>query len=159
MLRKIISGGQTGADQGGLRAGKKLGLETGGWIPKGFLTELGFCPELGERFGLVEHSSPKYPPRTFSNAKDSDGTIRFAINFETAGEKCTLKAIDQYKKPHFDIDVADPHPAKTVAEWIESNKIEVLNVAGNREATFPGIGEFVENFLIEVGQYLRAEHG
>jgi hypothetical protein len=46
MLTKIISGGQTGSDQGGLEAGQKLGLETGGWIPKGWLTEIGANPEL-----------------------------------------------------------------------------------------------------------------
>ena len=37
---KIISGGQTGADMGGLLAAKDLGIRTGGWMPKGWLTEL-----------------------------------------------------------------------------------------------------------------------
>lgn len=31
----IRSGGQTGADQGGLVAGHALGLRTGGWMPLG----------------------------------------------------------------------------------------------------------------------------
>lgn len=42
---RIISGGQTGADQGALVAAKQLGIETGGWTPRGFLTEAGPCPE------------------------------------------------------------------------------------------------------------------
>ncbi|MFO7971456.1 MAG: putative molybdenum carrier protein [Desulfobacterales bacterium] len=35
MLTKIISGGQTGADQAALDAAIELGIPHGGWIPKG----------------------------------------------------------------------------------------------------------------------------
>ena len=38
---KIISGGQTGADKGGLIAAKKANIKTGGIAPKGFMTEAG----------------------------------------------------------------------------------------------------------------------
>jgi Circularly permutated YpsA SLOG family len=38
LLKKIISGGQTGADQAGLRTAKRLGIETGGWMPQGWRT-------------------------------------------------------------------------------------------------------------------------
>jgi hypothetical protein len=31
MLAKVISGGQTGADQGGLRAARAADIPTGGW--------------------------------------------------------------------------------------------------------------------------------
>ena len=44
MIRKIISGGQTGADQAALDAAIKLGIAHGGWIPKGRLTEKGTLP-------------------------------------------------------------------------------------------------------------------
>ena len=39
MLSRIISGGQTGADEGGLMAAALLGIPTGGWMPRGFLRE------------------------------------------------------------------------------------------------------------------------
>jgi hypothetical protein len=45
MIRKIISGGQTGADQAALDAAIKLGIPHGGWIPKGRLTEKGTLPD------------------------------------------------------------------------------------------------------------------
>ena len=38
---KIVSGAQTGVDQGGLLAAIDLGLEWGGWVPKGWRTEIG----------------------------------------------------------------------------------------------------------------------
>jgi hypothetical protein len=45
VIKKIISGGQTGADQAALDAAIKLGIPHGGWIPKGRLTENGPLPE------------------------------------------------------------------------------------------------------------------
>ena len=41
MIRKIISGGQTGADLAALDVAVKLGIPHGGWIPKGRITEKG----------------------------------------------------------------------------------------------------------------------
>ena len=61
---KVISGGQTGADQAGLIAAEKAGITTGGWMPKGFRTLDGPNPGLAARFGLREHPSEEYPPRT-----------------------------------------------------------------------------------------------
>jgi hypothetical protein len=37
-----------------------------------------------------------------------------------------------------------------VAAWIEAEEVRVLNAAGNRESTEPGIGERVERFLAAV---------
>jgi hypothetical protein len=41
MIIKIISGGQTGADQSALDAAIELDISHGGWIPKGRKTEVG----------------------------------------------------------------------------------------------------------------------
>jgi len=51
MISKIISGGQTGADQAALDAAIKLGIPHGGWIPKGRLTEDGFVESHIEAAG------------------------------------------------------------------------------------------------------------
>ena len=75
MINKIISGGQTGADIGGLLAAKELNIPTGGTAPKGYRTELGSNFDLCDIFNLSEHSSDKYPPRTAANVKNSDGTV------------------------------------------------------------------------------------
>lgn len=155
----IFSGGQTGADRGGLKAAKEFGLATGGWMPKGFLAQDGNHPEFAELYGVQEHTSPLYPPRTFRNVFDTDGTVRFAINFQTAGERCTLQAIEKMHKLHFDVDALDSKitPA-SLAAWIVDQKIEKLNVAGNSERSAPGIEEFVVAFLLETFGLLR-DHG
>lgn len=155
MLIRIISGAQNGADLAGLKVAKAFGLSTGGTMPKGYRTLDGERPEYAELYGITEHASSAYPPRTYANVKDADGTIRFAHNFNSSGEKCTMKAIVQYGKPHFDVLVNDPsifriaqecHPL-TATEWIKTNNIKTLNIAGNSEKTCPGIEAFVERYL------------
>ena len=152
MIKKVISGGQTGADQAGLRAAKSIGLETGGMVPLGCLTESGSNPHLITVFNMHESKSSKYPPRTYDNVKNSTGTIRFAYNFNSNGEKLTLKAILSYQRPYFDVDVTNLPPVSYVVDWLKANQIEILNVSGNRESTYPGIGAIVEKFLIKVFQ-------
>ena len=78
MISRIISGGQSGADQGGLEAAERLGVPTGGFMPKGFRTEDGPRPDLAARYGLVEASTPGYPERTERNVQLADGTAVFA---------------------------------------------------------------------------------
>lgn len=156
MLIKIISGGQTGADRAGLIAAKTAGLQTGGTMPKGFKAHDGLHPEFAELYGMEEDPSPYYPPRTFKNAYAADGTVRFAADFTTAGEKLTLTAIQRSKKPHFDVDVLGSTQPEELVSWIMENKIRVLNVAGNSEKSAPGIGEFVRLFLLDTFERLAA---
>ena len=54
VLDRIISGGQTGADQAGWRAARACGIPTGGAMPKGFLTEDGPRPEFAGLYGARE---------------------------------------------------------------------------------------------------------
>lgn len=151
MLRKIISGGQTGADQGGLWAGRITGLETGGTAPKGWLTEDGPKQELLQSFGLVEHPVAGFPARTEKNASDGTATIRFASDFSTAGERCTLNFCKKHDRPVLSINVKNPLPTvEEVIKWLNENEVEVLNVAGNREKTCPGLCKFVAGFLANV---------
>lgn len=148
-VRTIISGGQTGADQGGLAAGVSLGLGTGGWAPRGWRVEGGSAPYLAG-LGLREHSSSSYPPRTAQNVKDSDGTLVFG-NPNSAGSKLTVKTARQLSKPFFVVRWQSgqslPSPAK-FRQWLRANDISVLNVAGNRESRNPGITRAVHDFLV-----------
>lgn len=129
----IISGGQTGGDQGVLAGAERLGIPTGGWMPKGFLTESGPNPLLAKRYGLKEHTSPKYPPRTHDNAKDSDGTAWFG-HIGERGYYCTLNGCKRYDKPFRTITTAGELYA-----FVNEHKIKILNGAGNRESKNPGV--------------------
>jgi hypothetical protein len=148
-LIKVISGGQTGADTGGLMAAKRFGIETGGWMPKGFKTLNGPKPYMAERYSCKEHSSGNYAVRTDLNVKESDATARFAGTFSSRGEICTLKAIKKHNKPYFDVDLSDPPKIGEFLNWLEGNKISTLNVAGNSEHTFLRSTLSTYEFLVE----------
>ena len=151
---KVISGGQTGADQAGLIVARRFGIPTGGWMPRGWKTATGANPQLAEEFGLREHTGD-YADRTAANVRDSDGTIRFAGSFRTFGERCTLKWINHYGRPYIDIDIRSHRPVIEVVEWMRENNVRVLNVAGNiepksRTAISHGITAFVTDYLSQV---------
>lgn len=140
MISKIISGGQVGADVAGLKVAMDLGLQTGGMVPNGWKTKIGPKPQLA-KLGLIEHpTSTSYVPRTKWNVKNSDATIRFAYNFSSPGEIATYKAITQYNKPYFDVDLYLLETKENlymldVVKFFEDNNVSVLNVAGNAGKT------------------------
>jgi len=128
MLEKVISGGQTGADQGGLRAAHDAQVETGGTAPPGFFTEEGRNLALRDIYGLIEGGpDPRtYPRRTVKNVQDSDGTVWFG-NTDSPGARLTLNTCGKLGK----VFLTNPGPS-VLARWIIDNNIRVLNVAGNR---------------------------
>jgi hypothetical protein len=150
MLERVVSGGQTGADQAGWRAAKEVGLPTGGFMPRGFLTETGPRPDFAEMYGAVELDSPEYPPRTWANVEASDGTIWLG-SIDSRGYRTRHDAAVRRSPSYpFLICYRGVTTPSEVAAWIEANRIGVLNVAGNRESVNPGIGERAERFLVAV---------
>ena len=132
-LKKIISGGQTGADQGGLAAGKALGLETGGWLPRGCMTETGRRPDLLTEYGMFEHCSTGYAPRTEINVLHSDGTALFG-DMSSPGSRLTIKLCKEHGRPY----IINPK-ALELREWLDREDIKILNVAGNRASKNPAV--------------------
>jgi Circularly permutated YpsA SLOG family len=153
MLDKIVSGGQTGADQAGWRAAAAFGVPTGGWMPKGFLTEDGPRPEIADQYGATEMPTDSALARTERNVQDSDATLWFGET-TTSGAQATVGACLQSGKPCLPVYPGASFEPAHVATWITENRIRTLNVAGNRESDEPGIGERVERLLGAVLQQL-----
>lgn len=149
MIEIARSGGQSGTDLSSLMAAKVFGIPTGGWMPLGFLTQDGFKPEYVKLYNMKEHRSGRYSPRTYLNVKENDGTVRLAVNFLSAGEICTFKAIQQYKKPYLDIDLTKNVKPDILIKWIYDNQIKSLNFAGNSEKTYPGMFKLSFRYLCE----------
>jgi len=64
-LKKVISGGQTGVDRAALDAAMKLGLDSGGWCPRGRRARDGVIPakySLTEVFRLAQNDGAVYEP-------------------------------------------------------------------------------------------------
>jgi hypothetical protein len=156
MLEKIISGGQTGADQAAWRAARAYGVPAGGWMPRGFLTEDGPRPEFAESYGAAEMPTDSAAARTEQNVHDSDATLWFGET-TTSGAQATVGACQRFGKPCLPIDPGASFEPSHVATWILENQVRTLNVAGNREGDESGIGDRVEQFLGQVLQQLGHE--
>ena len=141
---KIISGGQTGADRAALDFAIKRGLEHGGFCPKGRRAENKPIPK---KYNLVETESRGYPQRTILNVKGSDGTVIFVSSKLTTGCKLTLDSALQFNKPVMVINLNEEPNYLTIGCWIIERKINVLNIAGSRESTKPGIHKKVFDYL------------
>ena len=159
---KIVSGGQTGADRGGLDAAIALGIPHGGWCPKGRLAEDGVIPD---KYNQTETSSKNYAKRTEKNVVASSATSIFTNGSPTGGSKKTAEFAEKHGKPYICIDTGKPDLETTerLIDWTRHlrNSQIVLNVAGSRESKAPGIqkqvAKIVGNLITEVNEIGKAE--
>jgi hypothetical protein len=142
-LKRIISGGQTGADYGGLLAARALEIPTGGHAPRGYWTEKGANKSLA-LLGLIESESSNYRVRTQANVDLSDGTVIFADRPSSPGTRMTIRMCKQTNKPF----VLNPNRDQFL-NWLSEYQVECLNVAGNRESKAPGIQKRTHDFLVD----------
>lgn len=155
MIERVVTGGQTGVDQAAWRAARALGIATGGWVPRGYLTEDGPQPEELADFGAREHESTSWDARTEANVRDSDATLLFQSETSGPGVALTRAIARRLRRPclRIDPDRIDDCPCaevERVAQWITTRRVRILNVAGDRESVAPGIGPRAERYLNEV---------
>jgi hypothetical protein len=136
LIRKVISGGQTGVDRAGLDAASAAGIPISGYCPKGRLAEDGTIPA---KYPLIEMESPESYYRTEMNVLKSDGTLILNKGEITQGTKLTFDFCVKYGKPRLivQLDVPEIIRPEQVIRWIEGQLISTLNVAGPRESKVP----------------------
>ena len=138
---RIISGGQTGADQVGLFAAKASGIPTGGVACRDFMTVEGSMETRLKAFGLVDENLG-YSARTKRNVELSDVTLIFASNFNSSGTKLTIQYLKKSQKPFVKIpipesgtwkksDDVDPSVLKLCYDTLNRCKNATVNIAGN----------------------------
>ncbi|HXS54022.1 MAG TPA: putative molybdenum carrier protein [Usitatibacter sp.] len=132
---KIVSGGQTGADQAALDWAIHNGIAHGGWCPKGRRSEAGEIPTC---YSLTETPDSDYLQRTEWNVRDSDATLVFTLSEQsTGGSKKTVQFAQRLGSPC--LHVARSTDLQTVSDFLSTHRIHVLNVAGSRESKEPSI--------------------
>ena len=160
-IAKVISGGQTGADRGGLDAAIEVGIPHGGWCPKGRRAEDGRIPD---EYRLVETDSSDYAVRTEQNVVDSHATVVLAYGLPAGGSKATVEIAKKYRRPWLHVDLnetGDEAIARRVLEWLSGGGLQspdipvpplnpALNVAGSRESKAPGIQARVKAIMLLV---------
>ena len=147
LIKKIISGGQTGADRAALDFAIAHRIPHGGWIPKGRKTEAGPLPAT---YHLQELNAGGYSQRTERNVLEADGTLIISQGKLIGGSALTRRLARKYKKPRLHIDLNGLSPAQAaihIRKWIRKNFIQSLNIAGPRASEAPKIYQAVLRLL------------
>ena len=150
MIRRIISGGQTGVDIAALDIAGSFHLARGGWCPKGRRCEVGVIPPCYE---LRETPSSSYLQRTEWNVRDSDFTlVLYRVKLE-GGSLATADYATKLGRPHRCVDLMDQPDPEGIAELLSA--VITLNVAGTRASKAQGIWSDAYWFLHSVIQIQR----
>ena len=145
LLRRLVSGGQTGADRAALDVALRLGIEYGGWCPLGGLAEDHLDPPgLLESYPALQQTPTREPAeRTAWNVRDSDATLLLhdGAGPLSGGTALTRDVAVELGRPWLVTSTAEP---RAVRAWLEDLRNRaghplVLNVAGPRESTQPGM--------------------
>jgi hypothetical protein len=150
-IEQIISGGQSGVDRAALDVGRELGIECGGWCPLGRRAEDGVIPD---HYPLRETPTADYEQRTEWNVWESDGTLVLTVGPVGGGTGYTVEIAEAVRRPHLVIDISElavraayEAALQWARNWIESEQVAVLNVAGPRESKCPGVYASASEFL------------
>lgn len=150
----IHSGGQTGVDRATLDAALAEGFRIGGWCPQGRRAEDGPIPP---RYPLQETPTPDYDERTRWNVRDTDATLILTRGTPSGGTATTIEAAHTLEKPLYVIDLDESTDVEPAAAWVRANDVAVLNVAGPRESSAPGIYEEARAFVTALLRALGGE--
>jgi len=154
---KILSGGQSGADRAALDAALAVGIDYGGWCPKGGWAE--DCPEppgvLAKYPKLKETPSAEPAQRTEWNVRDADACL---ILIEAggldvfAGTKLASELAHRYRKPLLMVNLYDSKTAEQAKLWLRVQQAKhgrelKLAIGGPRESEAPGIYRLARSFI------------
>lgn len=146
---KIISGGQSGVDRAALDAAIALGLDYGGWCPKG-----GWAEDFPEPPGVLAayprlHETPLAGPaqRTEWNIRDADACLIVVDARGLPASKGTALAPElagRYGKPMLVVDLSAPDASERAGDWLRALRRErgpelSLAIGGPRASEVVGI--------------------
>lgn len=132
-IRRIISGGQTGADRAALDFALENDLEIDGFVPKNRAAEDGW---LSEKYrNLTETGTENPAERTELNVINAGATLILSHGELKGGSKLTKEFAEKHRKPFLHLDFSELTIEQAVEKtnfWLDSIKGESLNVAGAR---------------------------
>jgi len=139
LVRRRVSGGQSGVDRAALDWAINHRIEHGGWCPRNRRAEDG---PIAARYQLVETASAGYAECTKRNVRESDATLILNTGVLEGGSLLTQRIAAGAGKPYLvaPLDAPDQEAqVRRILEWLGANAFLTLNVAGPRERSRPGV--------------------
>ena len=147
-IKRIISGGQTGADRAAFDFALETGFEIGGFVPKNRPAEDG---RISDKYpNLIETETENPAERTKLNVKSADATLILSHGELKGGSLLTLQFAKKHKKPFLHIDFSAltiEQATEKTQKWLGSIECENLNVAGPRASEDAKIYEETRKLL------------
>jgi hypothetical protein len=147
MIEKIVTGGESGAEQEAWAAARRAGVATGGYMRRGFATEDGPTPRLGALYGAIEFPLDE-PTRARANLRRADAMLWLGDPLSDEG-RAAIGACRDAGKPFLPAQpgltlVAD------VVSWLVVFEVKTLVVASSPASRVPELGANAGQFLDQV---------
>lgn len=163
LVSRVRSGGQTGADRGGLDAARDCKIPICGWCPPGGLAEdCPVPPGLMTRYPeLKEGMASGYVERTAWNVRDSHATLIVSPGGlePKSGTEMTAVFARRFGRPVLVLDGTNASECVTEAfAWLNTLGMRgiTLNVAGPRESKVPGVYELTHDIVLALLKKIQA---
>jgi len=143
-------------DRAALDVAMFLEIPHGGFCPLGRRAEGGPIPDI---YQLRETPERDYAVRTEKNVIHSDGTLILFRQIMSRGTELTRRLTLKHKRPCLCINLDDPEfiaieAYESLHAWIAKENVAILNIAGPRESSSPGVTKMAESFLISAIRYV-----
>jgi hypothetical protein len=153
LIRRILSGAQSGVEAGALDLALKLGLECGGWVPRGFRSAGSPLPAA---YQLKETPSADFKDAVEFNARDSDGTLLLTRGKKNPHIKYAIQMALKHQKQLLNLDMRQ-YPifeaGSMISTWISMQFIKSVYVTGNSREEDESIYQMTQKAL-ETAVYL-----
>lgn len=137
MIRKVITGGQAGAEREAWASARRAGIATGGYMPARFAAEDGPQPRLAALYNAIEFRMDD-ARRVRANLRHVDGLLWFG-DPDSATALDTFAACREVGKPFLAV-LPGLTTAPQVVSWLVVFEVKTLMVAANSASLDPGLG-------------------
>jgi hypothetical protein len=136
ILKKVITGAQSGVDRAALNAAIGAGLSVDGYCTKGGSAVDGLAPD---NYPFQELETTQHYLRIENNVVVSGGTLIINKGPLTRGTKLSYDFSVKHLVPCLivQLDAEEVVSVYSVIRWIHGQQISILNVAGPRESKLP----------------------
>lgn len=139
MISRIISGANPGVEMAALDVARKLGIDHGGWLPKGRPQQ---NRELMASYGLKEMDSFGNRQVMEKNVQEADGALLVFRGEKIPRLKHSVEAALKHHRQFLGVDLKQ-YPAFEAASlinsWTEIQKVRTVFITGATELEVPGI--------------------